>query len=167
MKLKINSYNKFLLATLVLYVVVGIFNSAYAKMAWNNFLKSAVDIVPILIFVFAVIFITNIFVGPEFIKKHLGQESGLRGWFYVILGSIIISGPPYVKLPLFGEFKKHGMKDSLIAAFFFNNNVQLAFLPVLIYYFGLKFAVVVSIYILMFSIIGGFVIGKILKKQTI
>lgn len=155
---------KFLLLVMGSYLFVGYFYRSYTEGALSSFIKTLINIVPILIFVFAVMFLINIFVQPAIIKKHLGSDSGLKGWMYAILGSILISGPPYILFPFFGELQKQGMKNSLIVVFFSNRNVQPAFIPVMIYYFGTPFTVVISVYIIIFSVINGLVLGKILDK---
>ncbi len=155
---------KFLLLVMVSYLPAGYFYPAYAKGALWSFMTTLTNIVPVLIYVFAVIFLINIFVQPATIEKHLGSDSGLKGWMYAILGSILISGPPYILFPLFGELQKQGMKKSLIVVFFSNRNVQPAFVPVMIYYFGTPFTVVISIYILIFAVLNGLVLGRVLDK---
>jgi hypothetical protein len=83
------------------------------------------------------------------------------------IGSIFISGPPYVLFPFLGELKKYGVKDSLLVAFLNNRNVQPTFLPIMIFYFGIPFTIIVSIYILLFSFINGYVAGKFLRKRLL
>lgn len=43
--------------------------------------------------------LVNMFVNPERIKRHIGEDSGLRGWLYAVIAGIIISGPPFVLYP--------------------------------------------------------------------
>ena len=156
---------KFLWVVMGSYLFVSFFYRSYAEDALRSFVKTLINIVPILIFVFAVMLLINIFVQPAAIKKHLGHNSGLKGWLYAILASILISGPPYILMPFFGELQKQGMKNSLIVVFFSNRNVQPAFIPVMIYYFGTPFTVVISVYILIFAVINGLVLGTILDKH--
>ena len=156
---------KFLWLVMGSYLFAGFFYRSYTEGALSSFIKTLINVVPILIYVFAVMFLINIFVQPAAIKKHLGRDSGIKGWTYAILGSILICGPPYILLPLFGELQKQGMKNSLIIAFFSNRHVQPAFLPVMIYYFGTPFTVVISVYILIFAVINGLVLGRILDKD--
>jgi len=156
---------KFLWLVIGSYLWAGFFYRSYTAAALKNFVQTLVNIVPVLIFVFTFIFLINIFVQPAAIKKHLGSDSGLKGWLYAILASILIAGPPYVLMPFFGQLQKQGMKNSLIVLFFSNRNVQPPFIPVMIYYFGTPFTVVVSVYILIFAVINGLVLGKILDKH--
>ena len=155
---------KFLLLVMGSYLFVGYFYRSYAEGTLRSFIQTLINVLPILIFVFSVMFLINIFVKPAAIKKHLGSDSGIKGWMYAILGSILIVAPPYILFPFFGELQKQGMKNSLIVVFLSNRNVQPAFIPVMIYYFGTPFTVVISVYILIFAAINGLVLGKILDK---
>jgi len=148
------------------YAVLGFFNYPYASKTLANALGNFVKLIPLLALVFLVIFVVNIFLHPEAIKKHLGRESGKRGWLYAVLGSILISAPPYVLFPMLGELKKNGMRHSLIAVFMNNRHVQLPLLPVMAYYFGLAFTMIIACYILIFAVINGKIIGMILDPEV-
>lgn len=161
---KISGGNKFFLGVGVIYLASAIFNFSATLNAFQNFTMELWHILPILFFSFLAMFVIDLLVKPELIKKHLGKDSGWKGWFYVILASVIISGPPYILFPLFGELKKHGMRNSLLAVFFSDRNVQLVFLPVLAHYFGLFFTVIVAILITIFSIINGLIIERWVKE---
>ncbi len=150
---------KFLFLMLAAYLVAGWFDPALVRAALVGFTGMLVKIVPILLLVFVALFLVNLLLNPARIKKHLGQESGVKGWFYAVVGGILISGPPYVLYPMLGEFKKHGARNSLIAVFLYNRNVKIPFLPVMAYYFGLRYTVVVSLLIILFSLLNGVVLG--------
>lgn len=162
---KISGAIRFMLVMIAIYLIAGIIDASFVAIAFRGFLDGLIKLLPIMIFVYVIIFIVNLFLRPEKIKHHLGHDSGIKGWFYAVLGSIFIISPPYVMFPLLGQLKEHGMKYSLMAVFLGNRNVQPAFLPVMAYYFGLSFTVVISIYILIFSILSGIVIGKVMKEN--
>ena len=47
------------------------------------------------------------------------------------------------------------MRNSLLAVLLYNRNVKIPFIPAMIYYFGLKFTVFISLYIIIFSVLNG------------
>ena len=149
-----------------LYAVIALFNFSYISESSTNAISAFIKLIPLLVFVFLVIFIVNYFLNPETIKKHLGHDSGMKGWLYAILGSMLITAPPYVTFPMLKELKKHGMKYSLIAVFMNNRHVQPALLPVMAYYFGLSFTMIISVYILIFAVVNGIIIGRLLDKHA-
>ncbi|MBU0486163.1 MAG: permease [Proteobacteria bacterium] len=152
---KLNGRIKFLIFMLGLYVIIALFNPALTINALNYFIVILAKIMPILGLVFIILFGTNLFLNPEKIRKHLGTDSGLRGWFYAIIDGIIISGPPYVLYPMLGELKNHGARNALIATILYNRNVKIHFVPAMIYYFGIRYTIVLSVYILLFSLLNG------------
>jgi len=158
--------NKFFFSMVALYAVIALFNFSYISESSTNAISAFIKLIPLLVFVFLVIFIVNYFLNPETIKKHLGHDSGMKGWLYAILGSMLITAPPYVTFPMLKELKKHGMKYSLIAVFMNNRHVQPALLPVMAYYFGLSFTMIISVYILIFAVVNGIIIGRLLDKHA-
>lgn len=155
---------KFFLAVSLIYILTAFFQTQFAVAAFSHFGEMLWSILPVLLIVYAVMFLVNFFLKPGTIQKHLGNDSGLKGWVYTVLASLIISGPPYVLYPLFGELREHGMKKSFLAVFFGNRTVQPAFLPVMIYYFGWPFSILVSLLVIVFSVISGVIIGRILPE---
>jgi len=161
---KLSGGAKFMLFMIVVYLIAGVVDFSFAASAFHGFLANLSKLLPIMVFVYVIIFIVNLFLHPEKIKHHLGHDSGLKGWAYASLGSVLIITPPYVMFPLLGQLKEHGMKYSLMAVFLGNRNVQPAFLPVMVYYFGLSFTIVVSCYILAFSILSGIIMSRIMRE---
>ncbi len=161
---KIPTRIKFLISVCILYFVTYFFAPNLAHTAFLNFLESLAKVLPILGLVFFIMFLGYVYLKPQLIKKHLGSDSGLKGWAFALLGSVIFSGPQYVIFPLLKELKEHGMKNSLIAVFLNNRNVQPAFLPVMAYYFGLPFTVVFSILVLLYALLSGVLIGYFVKE---
>jgi len=146
---------KFLLAMVMFYGVLLVFFPSLFGHAFREFLKIFLRIIPLLFLVFAVMLITNYFIRPDKIKRHLGKDSGWRGYLYATIAGILISGPPYLLYPLLADLKKHGAKNSLLAVFLYNRNVKIPFIPVMVYYFGLSFTVVLSLLIIIFSFLNG------------
>jgi len=152
---------KFLLLMLATYLLVGWLDPVLVRAALTGFQGMFLKVMPILGVVFVALLLVNLLLNPERIRKHLGRDSGLKGWLYAVLGGILISGPPYVLYPMLGEFKKHGARNALIAVFLYNRNVKIPFLPMMAYYFGLRYTVIVSLLIILFSLLNGLLIGRL------
>jgi len=160
-KTKLAGRWKFLLLMLAIYLLAGWLDPDLAISALHGFKGMFLKIVPILGVVFVALLLVNLLLNPERIRKHLGKDSGLKGWLFAVLGGILVSGPPYVLYPMLGEFRKHGAHNGLIAVFLYNRNVKIPFLPVMVYYFGLRYTVVVSALIILFSLLNGLVVGRL------
>jgi uncharacterized membrane protein YraQ (UPF0718 family) len=118
-------------------------------------------VIPVILLVFGLIFISNIILTPRRIVRYMGKGSGLRGWLIAMGGGILSSGPIYMWYPLLADLRKKGMKSSLIAAFLYNRAVKIPLMPLMIYYFGWAFTIVLTFYMLLFSIINGLIVGKL------
>ena len=165
MKFKLRGVDKFLIVVLGLYIVVYFFDSEYIKVAFYDFLKTFFNVLPILFFVFVFMFLINYFLKDSTIRKHLGKESGLKGWVYMILSGFIIPSPPYIIIPLLGDMEKRGMRRALIVTFLYARNLQVVFLPVLAYYFGVLFTAIYVFYIFIFAILSGIFLEKLLSHR--
>jgi uncharacterized membrane protein YraQ (UPF0718 family) len=66
--------------------------------------------------------------------------------------------------PLLSDLKEKGMKDSLIAAFLYNRAIKIPLLPMMIYYFGWPFALILSIYQVLFSVVNGILVQFLAKE---
>ena len=157
---------KFMLLIFCLYFIAAIFNFPCVKDALINFFLMLFKIMPVLVVVFIVMAGINIYSTADRVKKYLGKESGVSGWMYAVISGILVSGPPYILYPFLGELKKQGMKNSLLAVFLYNRNVKIPFMPVMIYYFGLEFTVIISVYIIIFSIFNGQLLGCLVKDRA-
>jgi uncharacterized membrane protein YraQ (UPF0718 family) len=142
---------------LYLFILYFNFENAY------NSLKASGDIfvklVPILFLVVFLMGLLNYFLKPKEISKYIGKDSGTRGWVLSALAGIISMGPVYAWYPFLKELRKQGMRPGLAAVFLYNRAIKIPLLPVMIYYFGAGFAVV----LLIFTIIASLVEGKIIE----
>lgn len=164
MKNKTNNGTKFFLIMLLVYIILGVYNKYLIIEATVKTINIFVKIIPILASVFLFVFLSNLFLTKDRISKHLGKESGLKGWIYSIIAGITVPAPPYIIFPLLGDLKKNGMKHSLIVSFLYNRNLQITFLPVAVFYFGFPYTAVMAFYIFVFSILSGLLVEKIVKS---
>ena len=149
----------FLGLVIILYLFIFFLNFENAY----NSLKSSWDIlvklIPVLFLVVFLMGLVNYLLKPKAISKHLGKGSGARGWVFSVLAGIISHGPIYVWYPLLKELRKQGMRQGVAAVFLYNRAIKIPLLPVLVYYFGLAFAVI----LLAFTIIASLIEGKIME----
>ena len=154
---------KFLIFVVIAYVVL--FFIDYSK--FTNSLSKVYDILIILlpIFVFIIILtaLINYFLKPKQILKHFGKDSGKAGLFYSVVGGILSHGPMYAWYGMLEDMREHGLKDGLITVFLYSRAVKLPLLPLMIAIFGLTYTIVLNIYILIFAIIQGMIIDKIME----
>ncbi len=123
--------------------------------------RLVVEILPVLLFVILIMALLDYFLKAEKIKRLLGREAGLKGWLIAIAFGIVSHGSVYAWYPLLRELRSHGMREGLIAVFIYNRAIKIPFIPLMIYYFGLKFFIVLTFYMIVASVIEGLLIEKI------
>ncbi len=155
---------KFLLAVVIFYILVGLFKPQMVCQAFLKTIWLLVKLIPLLIVVLLAMIIINLLIDSPKFRKCL-QARGWQAWFWACLGGVLVSGPPYILYPLLAELKKHGMSDSFLAVFLYNRNVKIPFLPVMVYYFGFSFTVIVSVLIIVFSFLNGWLVEKLVAEQ--
>ena len=148
-----------------LYGGLAIIDTTLFQESLTFFWQTFTQILPIVIVVFGLMFVFNLFVTTDMLVTHLGHSKKIRGWVIAIVSGIISSGPIYMWFPLLSDLREKGVKDSFLAAFLYSRSIKLPLLPMMIYYFGLAFTVVISSYIIIFSVINGIVVRQILKKK--
>ena len=161
---KVGFGEAFLLLVVVGYVFLGIFDFVLLKDVLTVLMRLLGRIVPILMVVFVVMFLTNLFFENKSISRFLGKGSGLRGWMVAIAGGIVSSGPIYMWYPLLSDLKEKGMKDSLIATFLYNRAVKIPLLPMMVHYFGSHFTIILSIYMVLFSVVNGVLVQRLNQR---
>ncbi|MBD3360593.1 permease [Candidatus Peregrinibacteria bacterium] len=130
-----------------------------------SFFELIKKILPILLIVFLLIFISNLILDSKRIVKFLGREAGFKGYLFSVIFGIISTGPIYMWYPLLADIKEKGVRDSFIVTFLYNRAVKIPILPMMIYYFGVKFVIVLTIYMIIFSILNGIAVEKSLTYK--
>lgn len=72
-------------------------------------------------------------------------------------------GPIYLWYPLLKELRNQGMRSGLVAVFLYNRAIKIPLLPLMVYYFGAIFVVVLLIYMIIASMVEGEIIEMIVK----
>ena len=122
---------------------------------------------PILLMVLFLMALMNRFFNPKSIAKHLGEESGFKGWIIALFGGILSHGPSYVWYPMLQQMRDDGAKDGLIVAFFYARSIKIPWLPVMVSYFGITFTIILSIYVILAAWIQGLITQKLSVKRTL
>jgi uncharacterized membrane protein YraQ (UPF0718 family) len=84
------------------------------KQIGRNFLTFATTMVTLLPFAFLLIGLFEVWVKRETVEKHLGQESGWKGYVWAVLLAGTVVGPLYIALPVAYSLYKKGAKFGVI-----------------------------------------------------
>ena len=148
----------FLAAVVLLYLVLLLLRPDQIQISLQATGHLLVQIIPIFLLVIFCMGIMNYFITPKTVSKYIGKGSGIKGWLLATSTGILSHGPVYVWYPLLKDLRKQGMRSGLMAAFLYNRAIKIPLLPLMVYYFGIRFVVVLLIYMIIASILEGKVI---------
>jgi len=154
----------FLGALILIYILISIFNQEIYLRSLDFFGQIIYKVIPIFIMVFVLMTLSNYFITPKFVVKHL-RDKGLKKWFFVILGGILSSGPIYMWYPLLADLKRKGLNSGLIACFLYNRAIKIPLLPLAIIYFSWQYIFILTIVMIFMSVIQGVLINKIMEVK--
>ncbi len=153
----------FLLSVVLLYLLFIPLLPNKSRTVLKVFIKLLLSLMPVFVFVYIIMLLIYYFVNKEFLKKYMGEESGLKGWLIAIIAGIISTGPMYVWYPLMKELRKNGVKDRYLATFLYNRGIKPAWLPLLIFYFGWFYSLTLLVVMAVLSILQGLMTERIIK----
>lgn len=143
------------LAVLAVYGILFFVNSETALLSLGKSWAILMKILPIFAVVILFTALLNYLIQPKQIARHLGEESGARGWFWALAAGVISHGPMYAWYPLVEDLRRHGLRDGLIVTFFYARAVKIPLLPLMVDYFGWIFTLTLSLYIIIGSLVQG------------
>ena len=152
----------FLITIISIHILLLIFYQEICLNSLTFFYQLIYKMIPIFIFIFILMTLSNYFITPEFIIKHL-KEKGIKKWFFMIVGGILSSGPIYMWYPLLADLKKKGLSYGLIACFLYNRAIKIPLLPLAIIYFSWQYILVLTIVMVVVSVIQGILINKLME----
>ena len=154
----------FVLVALLIYASVYFIAPDKVLPIWISFWKIIRQIAPILIVVYLIMLLTNYFVDNQHLQKYMSENVGYKAWGISILAGILSVGPIYIWYPLLKDLQDKGVKDKYLATFLYNRGIKLQWLPVLLLYFGWKYALVLLIVMTILSIFQGIITERLSSK---
>jgi len=159
-----NKAKYFLLIVILIYIGLFFINySAFIK-SITFFINILEKMIPIIILIFFLMIIMNLFVTTKLITKHF-QDKSIKAWIYSIFFGILSTGPLYVWYPLLKSAQNKGVSPGLISCFLYNRSIKIYLIPIMIFYFGVKYILILSIVMIIISVIQGITINKLLMKK--
>ena len=152
---------RFLAGVVVLYGVVYLIDPAPAVAGLADFARGLRRLLPFFGFMLVLLWLFNRLIEPRKVVKSLGKQSGLRGWLLAMSGGMIAMGPMTLWYPLLAELHSHGLRPALAAAFLYTRAIKIPMLPFMAHYFGGLYTVLFVIYILLFSVVIGWLMERL------
>ena len=158
---------KLLGIVVILYLLAFVLSPEKAAKSVQAFVHVLGTLVPILLVVWVLTALINRFLSPEDLARHLGEDSGLRGWVIALAAGVISHGPMYAWYPMIQNLREQGARDGLIIAFFYARAVKVALLPMMVVYFGLTFTVSLTILTLLAAWAQGVVADRLAGRPPV
>ncbi|MDZ7798973.1 MAG: permease [Patescibacteria group bacterium] len=155
----------FLIIVLIIYLIVTIFSPSLGYRSFLGAFNIFVEIIPVIILVFFLVFVFNLFISPEKVVQYLGNSAGFKGWFLSIVFGILSSGPIYMWYPLLKDLKNKGMRPAFITAFLYNRAIKIPLLSMMVFYLGWALVIILNFYMIIFSVINGYIVEKIISSS--
>jgi len=115
-------------------------------------------LVPIFLIVILLMAVISYFAQEKSILGGLVKQRGAKGWFLSLFLGLLSHGPMYAWYPMLEDLRQKGLRDGYIATFFYARAVKLPLLPLMVDYFGLTFTIVLTLYIVIGSLIQGWLV---------
>ncbi len=147
---------------MTLVVVAYIVLAFVHKSAFAVAMQKSLEVIEILVPIFTIVILLMAVIGyffqeRSFISSLPGQR-GFKGWLIALVVGLLSHGPMYAWYPILEELRKKGLRDGYIATFFYARAVKLPLLPLMVDYFGLTFTVVLTLYIVIASLLQGWLV---------
>ena len=154
----------YIIVTLVIWGIVSLISPAkgllVGEVAYGAFLKA----IEIIIAVFIIIGLIQVWVGPQTLSKLLGKEAGWKGLALASTLPIFIGGSLFTIFPLLKTLRDKGASIACVMAFIAAWAGKAPLLPLEIEFLGWQFAVLRICLIIPFAIVMGLLSQFILDK---
>jgi len=154
----------FFISIALIYLIIGIYKFQIIKNAFNYFNKIILSILPLLVFIYILMVISDFYLTEKTIKKLTQKKKGIKIWLFAIFGGIISAGPIYMWYPFLSNLKNKGIPTSYLVAFLYNRAIKLPLIPIMITIFPINYLIILFIIMIISSIIQGLIVEKILIK---
>lgn len=131
-----------------------------------NFKKFFIEMISFIPFLFIIVGLFDVWFPKETVEKHVGQESGLKGMFLVIILAMLQAGPLYGAFPVaYILFKKGASIKNIFIYLGAFSSLKIPMLGIEIGYLGLQFTLARTLVSLPLFIAVGYFMEWYLKDR--
>lgn len=156
----------FLIGVLTLYTILLSTSSARVMAALKTSGDILIQIAVPLSIAFIIMVGFNFFSGHEKISNFLDRRQGIGAIAFSALAGILSMGPIYAWYPLLRSLRKRGVSDFHLANFLSNRAIKTFLFPVMVFYFGWIFTLILNILLLMDSLLTAKIVSIVDKRVS-
>lgn len=156
-----------LVGYLIFIAVSTVIDFSPGKQIGSNFIYFWADLIKVLPFAFVLIGLFEVWVNRETVERHLGEESGTRGYLWALVLSGITVGGVFVAFPVAHSLYKRGAALGVI--FTYIGTSAVCRIPMNLFelsFMGIKFTAIRLAVSLPLVILSSVFLGRYLKKQN-
>lgn len=134
----------------------------------DNFWVFIKDMIVVLPLTFILIGLLDVWIPKEFVQKHIGDSSGVKGIFYVVIFAAIQAGPLYGAFPIiYLMWKKGSSATNLFIFIGATSTVKIPMLALEIGFLGIEFTMLRIAVTLPIFIVIGIIMGKYFERNKL
>lgn len=123
------------------------------------------DLLPILLLVY-VFMVAMSFMNEKKLRKTIEKSPSIIKYIMMSVLGTLSHGPIYAWYPFLKDLNEKGISKGNVGSFLYARGIKLTLLPMLISFFDLKFAIILSIVTFAFAILQGILIDMTSKHDT-
>ena len=133
---------------------------------YSNFNEFVIEMISFIPLLFILIGLFDVWFPKEMLEKHIGNESGIKGIFLVILLAMLQAGPLYGAFPVAYILHKKGasVKNIFIYLGAFSS-MKIPMLGIEMGYLGIKFTIIRTLISLPLFILIGYLMERLVGKN--
>jgi uncharacterized membrane protein YraQ (UPF0718 family) len=136
------------------------------KAVFTNFTQSFIEMITFVPFLFIIVGLFDVWVPKEEIRKHIGQESGIKGIVLVVLLAMLQAGPLYGAFPVaYLLYRKGASIRNIFIYLGAFSSMKIPMLGIEIGYLGIKFSLIRTLISLPLFIAIGYLMERYLKNK--
>jgi len=157
----------FLFIVVMAYLITGFFDTDIPVKAAKLSLGTLIRLIPVFLLVLFFMALFDYFINILEVAKKINKTSGVKRYLIAMIGGLISSGPVYMWYPLLKEMRDKGIGCDSIAVFIYCRSIKPPLIPIMIFYFGLKYTIILSFVIAIMSIIQGIIMMELEKINVL
>jgi uncharacterized membrane protein YraQ (UPF0718 family) len=156
-----------LLLTIGLYLWAFVDAPERAASALSTGAGTLVSVLLLIVAVFGLVGLLQIWISRELIVRLLGREGGVKGLLLAALCGTLLIGPAYILFPLLMSIQKQGARWAVITIVLTSYAVKLQMIPIEIGFLGWPFTLGRAVITIALAIPTGLLVEALMERRTL
>ena len=153
------------LTVIALYIWAFDKNSEQALQALSQGLKIFLSVLPLIISVFGLVGLIQVWISRDFVVRLLGKEGGLKGLIIAVICGTLLIGPAYIIFPLLMSIHRQGARWAVITIVLSAYTVKIPMIPLEIQFLGWDFSFLRAFLTLLLAIPTGLFVEAFMERH--